>query len=121
MAHERARPPAGAPRVAIERTALEPGGALAPTPADRERAVAILEGAGEAEIDGRRVPVAAGDNLRLPPGAAFTVRNTAGDERLVLVVASPCGDPSAGAEGGLTRLANRLSWVLRRIARRLAP
>ncbi|MGE0356071.1 MAG: cupin domain-containing protein [Burkholderiales bacterium] len=121
MAHERAAPRDGAPRVSIERTALEPGAALASTPADRERAVSILEGAGEAEIDGRRVAVAEGDNLRLPPGAVFAVRNTAGHGRLVLVVAAPCGDPAPGTEGAFSRFANRLAWVLRRIARRLAP
>jgi quercetin dioxygenase-like cupin family protein len=108
-----------APRLSLARTTLDPGMALPPAPLDDERAIHFLEGAGEAEIDGRRRRVVAGDTLRLAPGARFGVRNTEASPPLVFVAAAPAGTAPAAGEGTLARLANRLAWVLRRVARRL--
>ncbi len=115
-----ARPrPGHKPRLSLERTALEPGAAVAPSvPLDDERAIYFLEGEGEADIDGRPSRVEAGDTLRLQPGARFGVRNT-GRAALVFVTAAPPPLAAPAAEGPLALLAGRISWVLRRVARRL--
>jgi quercetin dioxygenase-like cupin family protein len=112
-------PAQAAPRITLARTILDPGSALPPAPLDDERAIHFLEGAGEAEIDGRRRRVAAGDTMRLAAGTRFGVRNTEASPPLVFVAAAPaCTSPVAG-EGTFARLANRLAWILRRVARRL--
>ncbi len=110
-----------AARLSIRRTALDPGAALAPSaPLEDERAVHFLEGEGEVQVDGRCRRVAPGDSLRVPPGARFGVRNTGRDAPLVFVSAAPPPPASPVVEGRWSPLANRLAWLLRRIARRLA-
>lgn len=110
-----------AARLSIRRTALDPGAALAPSvPLDDELAVHFLEGEGEVQIDDRCRRVAPGDSLRVPPGARFGVRNTGRDRVLVFVSAAPPPLPSPPVEGRWAPAANRLAWLLRRIARRLS-
>src|SRR5688500_11646984 len=118
-AGEAPAPAQPAPRISLARTTLDPGSALPPSPLEDERAIHFLEGVGEAEIDGRRRRVAAGDTLRLAPGARFGVRNPESSPPLVFIAAAPAGTAPCAGEGSLARLASRVAWILRRVARRL--
>ena len=108
-------------RLSLVPTELAPGAALPDASAARdERAIYVLQGQGEARLNGRRLDLVAGSMLRLPPGVRFGLRNTMAEQPLVFLTAAP-PDPSwPASEGALAPLANRLAWLLRRIARRLA-
>ena len=108
-------------RLSLVRTELAPGAALPDAPAaSDERAIYVLQGQGEARLNGRRLDLVAGSMLRLPPGVRFGLRNTVPEQPLVFLTAAPPDPPWPASESALAPLANRLAWLLRRIARRLA-
>ena len=108
-------------RLSLVPTELAPGAALPDAPAaSDERAIYVLQGQGEARLNGRRLDLVAGSMLRLPPGVRFGLRNTMPEQPLVFLTAAPPYPPWPASESALAPLANRLAWLLRRIARRLA-
>jgi quercetin dioxygenase-like cupin family protein len=108
-------------RLSLLPSELAPGAALSDSPAaPDERAIYVLQGQGEARLDGRLHALIAGSVLRLPPGVRFGLRNTMAEQPLVFLTAAPPAPAFAVTEGALAPLANRLAWLLRRIARRLA-
>ena len=108
-------------RLSLSPTQLAPGAALPDAPpASDERAIYVLQGRGEARLNGRRLDLVAGSALRLPPGVRFGLRNTGPVQPLVFLTAAPPAPLRPVTEGALAPLATRLAWLLRRIARRLA-
>ncbi len=108
-------------RLSLLPTELAPGAALPAAPAATdERAIYVLRGQGEARLDGRRLALVAGSVLRLPPGVPFGLRNTEPTQPLLFLTAAPPAPGWLATEGALAPLTNRLAWLLRRIARRLA-
>jgi mannose-6-phosphate isomerase-like protein (cupin superfamily) len=49
----------------------------------------VIEGEGQFLLDGRELPMAAGDLLVAPPGVPHGVRNTGDGRLLVLVILAP--------------------------------
>lgn len=108
-------------RLSLLPTELAPGAGLPDAPpASDERAIYVLQGQGEARLNGRRLDLMAGRALRLPPGVRFGVRNTGPVQPLVFLTAAPSEPPFPANESAFAPLTNRLAWLLRRIARRIA-
>ncbi len=96
---------------------------------DTEELVYIISGHGIMEMDGRQYPVSAGHAMRFPRNVPHSTVNTHSTEDLVFVAvfADQVIDgrslipPARGRrEGRLVPGVNRIRWVMRRLARRLA-
>lgn len=120
----------GARHVSLVRGWMEPGARHSGHVHDVEEAVVFLAGRGLVEIDGVAHEVGPGDVVHIPAGSAHTTLNT-GEVDLTFIAAfadnliasnplqtSGGHRPDAGALSGLR---HRLAWVLRRVARRIAP
>jgi mannose-6-phosphate isomerase-like protein (cupin superfamily) len=51
----------------------------------------VLEGEGEVTVDGKRIPVTAGDTLSLSPGERHDIENTGSRQLRVLEIKVPAG------------------------------
>ena len=78
------------PRLLVGLNAFEPGQEHAlHAHAGQDKAYLIVEGAGEFLLDGRDLPMRAGDLLVAPDGVPHGVRNTGSERLLVLAILAP--------------------------------
>jgi len=78
------------PRVLVGLNAFEPGQAHALHAHEgMDKVYQVIEGEGEFLLDGRTLPMKAGDMLAAPPGVPHGVRNTSTGRLLVLVILAP--------------------------------
>jgi len=78
------------PRLLVGLNAFEPGQAHALHAHEgMDKVYQVLEGEGQFLLDGRELPMRAGDLLAAPPGVPHGVRNTGSDRLLVLVILAP--------------------------------
>jgi quercetin dioxygenase-like cupin family protein len=78
------------PRLLVGLNAFEAGQSHAlHAHAGQDKAYLVIEGHGEFLLDGRAVPMAAGDLLVAPEGVPHGVHNTGADRLLVLAILAP--------------------------------
>ena len=78
------------PRVLVGLNAFEPGQVHALHAHEgMDKVYQVLEGEGEFLLDGRELPMRAGDMLVAPPGVPHGVRNSSAGRLLVLVILAP--------------------------------
>lgn len=78
------------PRLLVGLNAFEPGQAHAlHAHADLDKVYQVIEGAGAFLLEGRELPVQAGDLLVAPAGVPHGGRNTSGARLLVLAILAP--------------------------------
>jgi len=78
------------PRLLVGLNAFEPGQTHALHAHEgMDKVYHVIEGEGEFLLDGRALPMAAGDMLAAPPGVPHGVRNASAGRLLVLVILAP--------------------------------
>ena len=78
------------PRVLVGLNAFEPGQSHAlHTHQDMDKVYQVVEGSGLFLLDGRELPMAAGDLLIAPEGVPHGVRNTGHSRLLLLAILAP--------------------------------
>lgn len=78
------------PRVLVGLNAFEPGQAHALHAHEgMDKVYQVIEGEGEFLLDGRVLPMRAGDMLAAPPGVPHGVRNSSTGRLLVMVILAP--------------------------------
>ena len=78
------------PRLLVGLNAFEPGQAHALHAHEgMDKVYQVIEGEGQFLLDGRKLPMKAGDMLAAPPGVPHGVRNTSTGRLLVLVILAP--------------------------------
>jgi quercetin dioxygenase-like cupin family protein len=78
------------PRLLVGLNAFEPGQAHAlHAHAGMDKVYHVLEGAGVFLLEGRELPMAAGDLLVAPDGVPHGVRNTGSERLLVMLILAP--------------------------------
>ena len=78
------------PRLLVGLNAFEPGQAHALHAHEgMDKVYQVIEGEGQFLLDGRELPMAAGDMLVAPTGVPHGIRNTSGGRLLVLVMLAP--------------------------------
>ena len=81
-------------RLLVGLNAFEPGQEHAlHAHAGQDKVYQVLEGNGSFLLDGRELPMKAGDLLVAPDGVAHGVRNTGGGRLLVLAILAPAPRP----------------------------
>jgi len=119
----------GAERLSLLHGWLMPGAQHALHTHETEEVVYVISGRGIIEIDGRRIPVRAGDAMRFPPNVPHSTVNTHPTDNLVFVAAfsdqiidarsCATSSPQGMREGRLAPIVNRARWLARRIVRRM--
>ena len=78
------------PRLLVGLNAFEPGQAHALHAHEgMDKVYQVIDGEGEFLLDGRALPMKAGDMLAAPPGVPHGVRNKSAGRLLVLVILAP--------------------------------
>ncbi len=78
------------PRLLVGLNAFEPGQQHAlHTHAEQDKAYLVVEGTGQFLLDGRDLPMRAGDLLIAPEGVPHGLRNTGSERLLVLAILAP--------------------------------
>jgi quercetin dioxygenase-like cupin family protein len=78
------------PRLLVGLNAFEPGQTHAlHTHAGMDKVYHVIEGEGRFLLDGRELPMQAGDLLVAPEGVPHGVRNTGGERLLLLAILAP--------------------------------
>ena len=83
-----------------------------------ERAIHLIAGEAHLCIDGKSSALRAGGSARLAPGSVCELRNVHVAQSVLLAIA--VATPVRPFESVWTRVAHRVAWLLRRIARRLS-
>ncbi len=87
------------PRLLVGLNAFEPGQSHAlHAHAEQDKVYQVVEGTGHFLLEGREVPMTAGDLLVAPAGVPHGIRNSSGARLLVMVILAPAPGATKGTK-----------------------